>query len=565
MPPLFLPLIAVLLVPTFEAPASAQTIGGEWPTAMTLQSDALGFARAANRVEDIDGDGVADCAIGLPYLSTIWGTQAGAVKFYSGATGLLLRTTYGANDFGRFGHAITGLHDVNNDGVGDYLISAPRQEVNGMLLAGSIYLCSGADGSQLWKLDGPGANALFGNAIAATADLDGDLIDDILVGAPGSSPNGNAGSGAAFVYSGATGSFLASYSGEASGDAFGHSIASAGDVNNDGFSDVLVGAITTDINFRSNCGSAYVYSGFDGTLLWRANGASNDDFFGRAVAGTGDLNRDGFADIMVGAPGADPNNFAFAGSTFVYSGVDGSLLFRLDGQSPSESFGFAVTNAGDVNGDQTNDLLIGAPDANFQAGYCAIFSGVDGSLLNLRADTSPSSQLGFAVCSLGDLDNDGLAEVLATAPHTEPTTFEDSFVFLYGFDPYLWSDHAELSASAGGSATYRIDFPTDLGNNAYKLLGTNKGSGSTSIGGVLVPLHATGPVWNALAAITPPSVLTNSSGILNGDGNAIAVLTLPAGAANAFIDTDIHFAALTFQMPATGLASSAAIKLRILP
>lgn len=563
--PRFLPLIAALLASALGAPASAQTIGGEWPTTLTLQSDAAGFARAASRVEDIDADGIADFAIGLPYLSTIWGTQAGAVRFYSGATGLLLRSTYGANDFGRFGQAITGLYDVNNDGVGDYLISAPHREVNGMALVGSIYLYSGADGSPLWQLDGPGANALFGYSIATTSDLDGDLISDILVGAPGSSPNGNAGAGAAFVYSGATGSFLASYAGEASGDAFGHSIAGAGDVNHDGYADVLIGAIATNVNFRSNCGSAYVYSGFDGSLLWRTNGANQDDFFGRAVAGAGDLNHDGYADIMVGAPGADPNDLAFAGSTFVYSGFDGSLLFRLDGQAPSESLGFSVANAGDVDGDLTEDILVGAPDAFFQAGYTAIFSGVDGSLLHLRAETAPSSQLGFAVCGLGDLDNDGLAEVLVTAAHTAPTTFADSFVYLYGFDPYLWSDHRGLSASAGGTVTFRIDFPTALGNRAYKLLGTNHGSGSTSIGGVQVPLHAVGPVWDALAAAIPPSVFTNASGILNGDGNAIAVLDLPAGAANAFIDTNIHFAALAFQMPATGLASSAAIMLRILP
>lgn len=565
MSPRFLPLVAAIPVLALSASASAQTIGGEWPTTLTLESDAQGFARAASRIEDINGDGVADFAIGLPYLSTIGGTQTGAVKFYSGATGALLRSSYGGHEFGRFGQTISGLHDVNGDGVGDYLISAPHRTVNSMALTGSIYLCSGADGSQLWQLDGPGANAQFGYAIAAANDLDGDLIDDILVGAPGSSPNGITGAGAAFVYSGATGSFLASYSGEAVGDAFGHSIANAGDVNNDGFVDVLIGAIATDVNFRSNCGSAYVYSGFDGSLLWRANGANSDDFLGRSVAGAGDLNHDGNADIMIGAPGADPNNLAFAGSAFVYSGVDGSLMFRLDGQAPSESLGFSIANAGDVDGDMTDDILVGAPDANFQAGYTAIFSGADGSLLNQRSDSSPSSQLGFAVCSLGDLDNDGLAEVLVTAPHTAPTTLEDSYVYLYGFDPYLWSDHNELSANAGGSVTYRIDFPTALGNNAYKLLGTNNGPGSVSIGGVQVPLHASGSVWDALATITPPSVFTNASGTLNGDGNAIAVLNLPAGAANAFINTDIYFAALAFQMPSTGLASTAAIKLRIMP
>ncbi len=565
MLPRLLPLALLISSVTLSPPTFCQTVGGGWPTFHQLQSDAAGYARAACRVEDLDADMVADFAVGLPFFTTINGTEAGAVRFYSGATGTLIRTTYGASNFEHFGQAIVGLGDVNNDGVGDYLVGAPEGEVGGLLQAGSVFLFSGADGSQILRIDGSHANGLFGFAVANAGDLDRDLSDDFLVGAPGNSPNGLNGAGQVFAYSGATGSLLASYSGEAAGDSFGISVAGAGDVNHDLFFDVLVGAATTDVNFRSNCGSAIVFSGQDGGVLWRANGQATDDYFGHSVAAAGDLNRDGHADIIVGAPGADPHNLAFAGTTLVFSGSDGSLMFQLDGLAASDGLGTTVANAGDVDGDTVNDIVAGAPEANFHGGYVAIFSGSDGSLMNIRDDSPWPSQLGFAVCGLGDLNNDGRSEVLATAPYVTPTALADSYVYVYGFNPYLTSDRSELSDSVGGTVLFSIDFPTTVGNNPYKLLGTSSGTGSTSIGGIDVPLTPGGLVWDSLASNSPPPVFTNASGMLNADGNASSLLSLPAGVASALIDTDIHFAALAFQLPSTGLASSSAVSLRILP
>jgi|FLOH01.1.fsa_nt_gi hypothetical protein len=560
-----LPPIAALFIALLGTTAQAQTVGGDWPTTHALQSTAAGFAHAVCKLGDLNADGVTDFAIGLPYLSTIGGTEAGAVQFFSGQTGLLLRTAYGSSAFGHFGQALAGLGDLNGDGIHDYLIAAPQEEKNGMLQAGAVWVFSGADGSQILHVDGTSSHGLFGFSVAGAGDLDGDQIEDFLVGAPGSSPNSNLGAGAAGVYSGSTGALLKTYFGAAAGDAFGYSVASAGDVNNDNFPDILIGAAATDVNFRSNCGSAYVYSGFNGNLLWHTDGANSDDYLGHAVAGAGDLNGDGYAEVILGAPGSDPQNLAFAGSAFVYSGATGSLLFRLDGVHATESLGAAVANAGDVDGDTINDILLGAPDANFQTGYAAIFSGVDGHLLHRRADAPWPSQLGFAVCGLGDLNGDGRAEVLIAAPHTMPLALGDGYVFIYGFDPYLTSNRSALSASLGGSVVFTLDFPIAFGNQRFRLLATNHGLGSTLLGGIQIPLVASGPVWDAMSAATPPAIFTQASGSLNSDGDASSMLNLPAGVASVLLNTDIHFSAFVFQPPTSGLASSAAVVLHLLP
>jgi hypothetical protein len=565
MSPRFLPLIALLVAPSLGADATAQTVGGEWSTTISVHSDASGFGRSACRIEDIDADGVADFAIGLPYFSPFWGTEAGGVRFYSGASGLLLRSTYGANAYDHLGECVAAISDLNGDGIGEYILGAPCSEVSGMSRAGSVFVRSGADDSLLFQLDGNYPDALFGQAVASIPDVNGDQLDEILIGAPGSSPSGKTGAGEAFVYSGANGTMLASFQGEHGGDSFGHSVAHAGDVNHDGMPEILVGALTTDVGFRANCGTAYLFSGSSHQQIWRVDGAHSNDFLGRSVSGAGDINGDGCADIILGAPGSDPDNKSFAGSAFVHSGADGSLLHRFDGLDPSDALGASVANAGDVNGDGTTDFILGAPESLVHAGYAAVFSGADGQLMHIQQSGLLFGQMGYAVCGMGDLNGDGRSEVLAAAPYYIPTALADGYVYVYGFDPYLSSDATTISSNTGGTVQFDFNFPSTLGNSFYKLLGTSNGLTTTTIGGLEIPLTANGIVWDTIVANPPPSFLTNATGMLNPDGDGSATLTLPAGIASALIDTNLHFAVIAYAPPTSGLASSAAVALRILP
>ena len=152
---------------------------------------------------------------------------------------------------------------------------------------------------------------------------------------------------------------LYTFYGDSAGDEFGWSLSGAGDVNGDGVPDFIVG-VRLDDNNGKNSGSARVFSGFDGSVLFTFNGDSADDRFGTSVSGAGDVDGDGFADLIVGAF-RDDNNGTDSGSARVLSGFDGSVLHTFDGDSAGDIFGFSVSGAGDVDGDGFDDLIVGAP------------------------------------------------------------------------------------------------------------------------------------------------------------------------------------------------------------
>ena len=129
-------------------------------------------------------------------------------------------------------------------------------------------------------------------------------------------------------------------------------------MNNDGFDDLIVGAHLNDAG-GFNAGRAYVYSGQSGVLLYTFTGEAAEDFFGLSVSGAGDVNNDGFDDLIVGAPRNDAGGFD-AGRAYIYSGQSGVLLYTFTGEASGGNFGQAVSGAGDVNNDGFNDLLVGA-------------------------------------------------------------------------------------------------------------------------------------------------------------------------------------------------------------
>src|SRR5215510_13005486 len=142
------------------------------------------------------------------------------------------------------------------------------------------------------------------------------------------------------------------------GDQLGVAVAGAGDVNGDGFADVIAGA-TDGVGNGDEPGTAIVYSGLDGAVLYRFVGDFDGDAFGTAVAGAGDVDRDGFDDVIVGAR-YDDHTAIFSGAVKVYSGKTGAVLHAFYGDGEGDRLGYSVAGAGDVNGDGFADIVAGA-------------------------------------------------------------------------------------------------------------------------------------------------------------------------------------------------------------
>jgi len=392
-----------------------------------LAGDQLGFALAGGG--DIDGDGRDDVVAAAPGFggsrgrALVAGVRAGA------GADLPDEQFAGAGGADRFGWSVAGAGDVNGDGFEDLVAGAPYSDA-GAPDAGRAYVYFG----------GPGADAVpdvtltstvigerFGHAVAGAGDVNADGYDDVAVGAPESSVVVGGG-GRVYVYFGGASMDSAAdvtISGNAGGDALGSSVVGAGDVNADGFDDLVVGIPERDLP-AADAGMAHVYFGgasmnaAPDVLLTVAAEVGGE--MGRSVAAPGDVDGDGYADVAVGAPGMGDD----AGLVAVFRGgavMDGIADLTLTG-SDTERFGASVGGAGDVNGDGSPDLVVGAPGlAPGLAGRAYVFAGAGMAPAALVA-TIPGAAgdvLGAAVAGVGDVNGDGYDDVAVGAPGG-PTT-----------------------------------------------------------------------------------------------------------------------------------------------
>ena len=248
-----------------------------------------------------------------------------------------------------------------------------------------------------WR--GESANDQFGWIARNIGDVDGDGVNDIVTSAPTSS-RGGASAGRVYVYSTLTGGLLWTVDGQA-GDQLGTGIEAAGDTNGDGVPDVVASA--------PGRGEAYVYAGRDGSLLLTLKGASATENFGRHVSGLGDMNGDGHADVVVGAPGRGAST-PDKGRAVVYSGKDGAVLLELEGESAGDAFGSTV--AGDAFGDG-RILIVGAPSAGpKKTGRGYVYVGLEPAAKFVVESDSTGAALGAMFASVpGDVDADGVDDV----------------------------------------------------------------------------------------------------------------------------------------------------------
>ncbi|MGE5692873.1 MAG: integrin alpha, partial [Candidatus Zixiibacteriota bacterium] len=345
--------------------------------------DRLGWSVAG--AGDVNADGKTDLIVGAPQADPDGILDAGSAYLYSGADGTLLFQKNGTDTADWFGVSVAEAGDVNGDGRTDFIIGAADQtpRVN----AGSVYLYSGATGLLLHQKDGTDFNGRFGNSVAGIKDIDGDGRAEFIVGAPTSSPAG-LWSGSIYVYSGATGTLIMQKDGDAAYARLGSSVADCGDIDGDGIPDLIVGAADQGAN------AAYVYSGATGDLLHQKDGDSSDKYFGYSVAGTGDMNADGIPDYLIGSWRTNSDSAYEGGSAYLYSGSNGSLLLRKNG-AVGDGLGLSVAGMGDINSDGRTEFIVSAPFAQpgglSKAGSVYIYSVCFSTPGDLNGDSSIQS------------------------------------------------------------------------------------------------------------------------------------------------------------------------------
>ena len=372
------------------------------------------FGRSVANGGDLNNDGVNDLVVG----ANGYNTNMGRVQIYFGGSTIddvMDIAIVGENQNDNFGQSVS-TGDFNGDGIDDLIVGAYGYYAN----RGRVYIYYGGttfNNVADLTIDGENISDQFGFSVSTAGNVNNDNYDDIIVGA--SVFNGR--TGKAYIYFG--GNPMNSFAnvvlnGENLGDSFGHSVSMAGDINNDNYDDVVVGAY----GYNSWTGRAYVFYGgssMNNTADLFLDGENANDNFGYSVSHAGDVNNDNYDDIIIGAFGyssATGRVYLFHGGSSPNNISD--LIF--EGEGINNSFGYAISNAGDINNDGYSDLLIGALLHNSATGKSYIYYG--GSAMNIVPDLiligeDLSNQFGNSVANLGDVNDDGFDD-LAIAAHT---------------------------------------------------------------------------------------------------------------------------------------------------
>jgi VCBS repeat-containing protein len=387
-------------------------------------------------------------------------------SFAQGNGGFLISASTGS-----VGSSVSDAGDINGDGIADVIVGA----VGTSGFAGAAHVVFGKTGDTNavntaslgtggFSITGITGLDYAGRSVSGAGDINGDGLDDLIVGAHGADPGGNNKAGTSYVVFGKSGdtntvdlSSLGSggflITGAAAEDQSGYSVSSAGDVNGDGLDDLIISAHLAD----SSKGTSYVVFGKSGdtnavdlsnlgTGGFLITGATGGDQSGKTVSSAGDVNGDGLADLIVGARSADPNGSASGTSYVVFGKADtttvslgdletntGSHGFAINGIAASDNLGQGVSSAGDVNGDGLDDLIVGANGVDVgsiatagasyvvfgKAGTAAVELGSLGTGGFVMTGPASNDSTGFSVSTAGDFNGDGLDDLIVGAPFAD--------------------------------------------------------------------------------------------------------------------------------------------------
>lgn len=408
--------------------------------------------RSVSSAGDVNGDGYDDVLVGSYGYTDGSSKSAGKASLYLGSSSGVTTTpsweVMGEGPSYTLGYSTTGKADFNNDGYADIAVGSHCYGDGTENWIGKAYAyyggTSGPSTTADWSDEGPAKDSNFGSSLAY-GDVNGDGYDDLLVGAT----QYDNFKGKIFLYLGSSSGLDTSPAWEATGDTywdfFSISI-NTGDFNNDGYDDIIVGAPGYDSTSKTDNGKAYIYngsaSGPSETADFTITGTNDDDSLGISVSSGGDVNGDGYDDILIGAHRTDSGSTANTGTAYAFygssSGPSSSADWSANGEYANDWFGYSVSKAGDINGDGYSDVIIGT-NSESRTGKASVFYG-SSSGLSLTADQSLKGKTvddayGASVSSAGDMNGDGYDEVIVGAYEYDTSSHTDAGkVYIYDFN-----------------------------------------------------------------------------------------------------------------------------------